>query len=135
MSACTALGSGSFAEEGEVMGQPSAARGRPLPCGTPPSYRSIGKDAARAGKSFRALFALLFCLVVPPTPLRGQTTGGTLSGTVSDPTGAVVPGADVLAKNLGTNVDYRTQTTSAGLYVFPDLPAGSYSVTFEAAGF
>ena len=84
------------------MGQPSAARGRPLPCGTPPSYRSIGKDAARAGKSFRALFALLFCLAVSPTPLRGQTTGGTLSGTVSDPTGAVVPGADVLAKNLGS---------------------------------
>src|SRR5437773_695065 len=117
------------------MGQPSAARGRPLPCGTPPCYRSIGKDAARAGKSFRALFALLFCLAVSPTLLRGQTTGGTLSGTVSDPAGAVVPGADVLAKNLGTNVDYRTQTTSAGLYVFPDLPAGSYSVTFEAAGF
>src|SRR5438552_15494431 len=89
-----------------VMGRPSAARGRPLPCGTPPSYRSIGKDAARAGKSFRALFALLFFLAVSPTPLRGQTKGGTLSGTVSDPAGAGILGADLLCKNLVINVDH-----------------------------
>jgi len=46
-----------------------------------------------------------------------------------------VPGVAVVAKNLGTNVEYRAQTTSAGLYVFPDLPAGNYSVSFEVAGF
>src|SRR5438046_10609904 len=109
------------------MRQLSAGRSRPLPvpCGTPASYCSILRKLASAGKGARSLFALVFCLAVSGIPLRGQTTGGTLSGTVSDPAGAVVPGVAVVAKNLGTNVEYRAQTTSAGLYVFPDLPAGN----------
>jgi hypothetical protein len=65
----------------------------------------------------------------------GQTTGGTLRGTVKDSTGAVVPNAVVAATNEATGAKFDTITSSAGLYSFPNLLVGSYSVTVERAGF
>jgi hypothetical protein len=59
----------------------------------------------------------------------------TLTGTVVDPNGAVVAGATVTITNVATNVSYNTQTTDAGLYRFPVLPVGTYSVRVEAPGF
>ena len=59
----------------------------------------------------------------------------TLTGTVTDPTGAVVPGATVTATNVATNVPSTTQTNDSGLYRFPTLPVGTYKVTVEATGF
>jgi hypothetical protein len=58
-----------------------------------------------------------------------------LTGTVTDPNGAVVSGATVTATNVATNVSTTTQTTDAGLYRFPTLPVGNYTVKVEAAGF
>ena len=81
------------------------------------------------------MLLVLLCVTVARLPLLAQTTGGILNGTISDPAGAVVPGATITATNLGTNAQYHANTTSAGLYVFPDLPAGTYSVTVEMAGF
>ena len=64
-----------------------------------------------------------------------QTGTSRISGTVTDPAGAVVPGAKVTAKNEATGVTYTQAATDAGLYAFPALPAGTYTVTAELAGF
>jgi hypothetical protein len=58
-----------------------------------------------------------------------------LTGTVYDPSHAVIPGIEVTAVHVATNVTYTTQTTGAGLYRFPSLPVGSYNVAVKASGF
>lgn len=64
-----------------------------------------------------------------------QTSTSRLSGTVTDATGAVVPGAKVVAKNEATGVAFTQATTEAGLYSFSSLPVGSYTITVEKSGF
>lgn len=66
--------------------------------------------------------------------VRAQTTT-TLYGTVTDNSGAVVPGAQVTAANIGTNLTHTTQTNAEGLYRFDFMPIGSYSVEVAAKGF
>ncbi|MCU1237901.1 MAG: TonB-dependent receptor, plug, partial [Candidatus Solibacter sp.] len=64
-----------------------------------------------------------------------QMSTSQITGTVRDASGGVVPGANVTAKNEATGVTYRQTTTQAGLYAFPALPAGDYTVTVEMKGF
>lgn len=65
-----------------------------------------------------------------------QTTGtATLLGTVTDATGAVVPGAKVRAVDIGRSFVYETETNSVGAYYLPNLRSGSYELTVEAQGF
>ena len=64
----------------------------------------------------------------------GQTSTSILSGTVFDSSGAVVTGAIVNVLNEATGSALRQLTNSAGLYAFPSIPVGSYTVTVEAAG-
>jgi hypothetical protein len=64
----------------------------------------------------------------------GQSTA-TMSGLVTDPTGAVVPNAKVLVHSLATGLDRSVVTDSAGLYVVPSLEPGDYKVQVTAAGF
>jgi hypothetical protein len=66
---------------------------------------------------------------------RTQTTEGTVSGTVTDPSGANVAAAAVTAFNLETGVPTATLTNSAGVYVFASLPPGPYRVSAEHPGF
>src|SRR5690349_9915067 len=65
----------------------------------------------------------------------GQSDRGTVTGTVIDASGAVVPNAIVIVKHDGTGVEARTVTTSTGSYTVPSLQAGGYSVIVEAPGF
>ena len=83
--------------------------------------------------SFFLCFAILFLCI---SPVLAQTSGtGALTGTVTDPSGAVISGAAVTATNKGTG-QARTETTdSSGVYKFSLLPAGAYSVKFAAPGF
>ncbi len=67
--------------------------------------------------------------------LRAQVAGGALSGTINDPSGAVVPNAQVSAKNTATGVTREATTDSAGIYSIPNLLPGNYEVTVTAAGF
>lgn len=60
---------------------------------------------------------------------------GSIQGTVSDPSGAVIPGATVAATNVATGVKTTRQTTGAGVYVVSPLPAGEYTVAASADGF
>ena len=60
---------------------------------------------------------------------------GALSGRVTDKSGAVVPGASVVVRNLGTGVTQSAEANHAGLYRFPALMPGTYSVTASVKGF
>ena len=60
---------------------------------------------------------------------------GSLSGRVTDRRGAVVPGASVVVRNLGTGVSQSSEANRAGLYRFPALMPGSYSITASLKGF
>jgi hypothetical protein len=64
-----------------------------------------------------------------------QTSTSRITGTVTDATGAVVSGAKVTATNEATGVSYTQTTTDAGLYSFPSLPVGSYTIKVEMTGF
>ena len=64
-----------------------------------------------------------------------QQGRGTVLGTVTDPTGAPVPGAPVVVTNVGTNIAFRTQTNTQGFYTAPGLPVGQYSVSITGSGF
>ena len=79
-----------------------------------------------------ALAALL--LLVSPL-LLAQTFRGGINGTVTDATGAAVPGATVTAINVGTDAHLSAVATSAGEFLFQDLPLGAYTITVSAPGF
>jgi len=64
-----------------------------------------------------------------------QTFRGAINGTVTDPSGAVVPNATVKAAENATGVDHTTVTTSDGVFSFQDLPLGFYKVSVTASGF
>ena len=71
--------------------------------------------------------------LVVPGSLRGQTAGeGTITGTVSDSTGAVVNDATVTANNAATGIATERKTSSAGIYTISPLPVGTYTVTVVA---
>src|SRR5690349_20970418 len=67
--------------------------------------------------------------------LWGQTERGNITGTVSDSSGAAVPGATVTITNLATNQTVTVTSTSAGDYNGPSLPPGDYRLEFSATGF
>ena len=60
---------------------------------------------------------------------------GVISGRVTDASGAIVPGASVIVRNLGTGVQQSAVSNRAGLYQFPALMSGTYSVTATSKGF
>src|SRR5256886_2490976 len=82
---------------------------------------------------FRAFLLAVFSAVLGASALAQSTAS--LSGTVSDATGAVVVNAKVVATNQATGVESTTQTDTAGAYLFPSLPIGVYRVQVAAPGF
>jgi hypothetical protein len=65
----------------------------------------------------------------------GQGVNGTITGTVTDPSGLVVPGATVEAANIQTGARYTAASTNAGNYAIPNLPVGTYTFSAKADGF
>src|ERR1700728_6716 len=82
-----------------------------------------------------SLFLCLALLVACTSPVWAQSSTGSLTGTVTDPSGGVVSGATVTATNVGTGQSRTTTTDSSGSYKFALLPPGYYSVSFSASGF
>ena len=78
------------------------------------------------------VLASVFCFIAAAA--FGQSVAS-LNGTVTDPTGAVVPGAQVTLHSLATGLDNHLVTDSAGLYVAPSLIPGDYSISATATGF
>jgi hypothetical protein len=79
--------------------------------------------------------ALAVILVARTSIATGQTTTGAITGTITDPSGGSITGVKVTATNTATNINNTTQSNDAGVYNFPFLPIGDYTVTAEARGF
>ena len=71
---------------------------------------------------------VLLSLPLYPLALRAQTTNGSITGRVTDPSKATIPDAKVAAVNAGTNFRYETASNSAGEYTLPNLAAGMYRI-------
>ena len=81
------------------------------------------------------LSAALALLAATPGILNAQTATGQITGAISDASGAVVPGAKVTINSDQTGLSRTTTTNATGVYSFPLLPVGVYSVTVEQQGF
>ena len=77
---------------------------------------------------------LALALFLGAGQLYAQSTGS-IRGTVSDTTGAAIPEASVTVTNTQTAQQRSTQTTSSGVFVFPDLPIGRYELQVSKTGF
>jgi hypothetical protein len=82
-----------------------------------------------------AVILRAFAIALAAVALIAQTGQGTLTGIVSDPTGAIIPGVGISINNEGTGFTYAAQTNERGIYRVPYLNAGIYTITFESAGF
>lgn len=82
-----------------------------------------------------AVGALIFSLLLILPGSYAQSVFGTLTGTVTDNTGAVVPGADITVKNMASGDVRKTVSNKEGYFSVTTLPAGTYAVTAETKGF
>jgi len=89
----------------------------------------------RGGLVCQAIVLSFLVLTLLVSPAWAQNFRGGISGSVTDSTGALVPGAQVVAVATSTNTTYRTITSSAGEFSFSDLPLGDYTVSVSASGF
>ena len=79
---------------------------------------------------------IFLCLAfVVPAAAQTQITTGVIQGVASDPSGGVLPGVTVEARNLDTNFNRTQVTDEAGRFVFLQMPPGNYKVTFTLQGF
>jgi hypothetical protein len=92
-----------------------------------------GSDMIQKEWFLRVFF--LIALFVCAGTVQAQVTTGRISGTIIDPNGAVVKGANIKATNLDTNASYNTTSGDAGEYAFQLLPPGRYRVEAVASGF
>src|SRR5713226_5038807 len=74
-------------------------------------------------------------VILFPAALRAQVSGGTLSGTITDPSGRAVPRAQIVIKNVATGVERAVTTNTDGFYTAVNLLPGDYEVTISAQGF
>ena len=81
------------------------------------------------------LRSLVVCVFLLSAIAVGQTFRGTILGTVTDPSGAVVAGATVKARNQATGLERTTSTSADGSYALPELPIGTYTLSVTQAGF
>src|ERR1700744_486918 len=81
-----------------------------------------------------AIFAL-FAVFAACGALIAQETVGAITGTVKDATGAAVPGATVKATNIATNLEVVEHSDPNGSYLVPNMPAGTYKLSFSKEGF
>jgi hypothetical protein len=95
----------------------------------------VENDSVRIRRALLIVAAALVLGTLISLPADAQVVGATLSGTISDTSGAVLPGAQVSIKNVSTGVQSSSATNSSGLYRAPNLLAGAYELTFSAPGF
>jgi hypothetical protein len=89
--------------------------------------------------SFKSVLAIVVVALLAMTGSlaygQGGATTSSLTGVVTDSTGGVIPGADVVAKNNATAGEFRAVTDSTGTFTLPSLPPGGYTVTIALMGF
>src|SRR6202453_4040999 len=99
---------------------------------SPPTRRSWMFTKASVSRWLVLIISLCVCFA---HPAGAQVVGASLSGTVGDISGAVLPNAKVAIENVATGVTRVVTTDSVGLYVAPNLLPGNYQVTVSAEGF
>jgi carboxypeptidase family protein/TonB-dependent receptor-like protein len=107
------------------------------------SYRKAGRgccqlqfDLDEGGVDTMKRLALAILVVLSlAVRVNAQTFRGAINGTVTDPSGSVVPNAAVKATEAATGIDHNTVTTSEGQFAIQDIPLGFYKVTVTATGF
>jgi hypothetical protein len=87
------------------------------------------------GRSKSNIFTILILSLALSAPLSAQQILGAITGTVKDASGAAVPDASVAAVNKATNLEVKTTTQTNGSFLVPNLPAGTYKLTFTKQGF
>ena len=83
----------------------------------------------------RSVLFACFCLLLACGTALGQTDRGTITGTIIDPAGAMIPGATIEAKNTNTGSVFQVSSTSTGNYTLAQLPAGKYQLSASMPGF
>ena len=79
------------------------------------------------------LIAIAFAAIIPAA--MAQSGRGTLSGSVKDPTGAIIPGAALDLRETSTGSRYAAKSNGEGLFTFAELPPGTYSLSVTSPGF
>jgi hypothetical protein len=128
----TRFEAGSCASFGHIRCGPSC-KGRAPPNNQNPLRRSHVSNSRALARA--ALFAAALALAIGTSPAHAQTVGGSITGLVTDQSGAAVPGASVSARNAATNVVYTAVSNGAGNYTITNIPVGSYVVKSELSGF
>src|SRR5438132_13006336 len=88
-----------------------------------------------SGRAIGLDIATLFFGISYSNPVGAQVAGATLSGTITDSSGGVVPNTRVVVKNVATGVTMEVTTNSDGVYTAANLLPGDYAVTVSAKGF
>ncbi|MFZ0686850.1 MAG: TonB-dependent receptor [Terriglobales bacterium] len=86
-------------------------------------------------KAAKLLLGILFGLLLTAIPVFGQAEAGSISGTVKDPTGAVIAGATITIKNLANGSERNSKTGSTGEYLIPGITPGHYQVDITSEKF
>ncbi len=86
-------------------------------------------------KFIRSIAGCLLVALLSAASALGQTVTGSITGEITDPSGALVSGATVTAENTATAVKTSTKTNASGVYTIRFLPIGTYTVTIDAKGF
>jgi hypothetical protein len=89
----------------------------------------------RADMRFPRIVTLFVCIAMSSPPLLAQSPNGNINGLVSDPSSGALVGAEIVAVNDATGVQYTTKTNNEGIYVLPSLPPGSYRLQVSKVGF
>ena len=99
------------------------------------AFRTV--QTARVRSSFRMFGLMALALLLSPSFAHAEAGGASssITGTVADPTGAVVPGATVQIQNPVSRFDRSTTTDDAGKFTFPNVPLNPYHLTVNLAGF
>src|SRR5580704_8112506 len=95
-----------------------------------------GRSVSFGPKLLGPLATLALVIGFTASPANAQTSiAGTVTGQVTDASGAAVPGASIKLVDLGTNAAFASVSNDTGRYDFPTVPPGKYNITFTKEGF
>ena len=83
----------------------------------------------------RFVLGLILFLSITLAAVRGQTTTGAISGTVTDPSGGVIANAQITLQNVQTGISQMARSNASGNYIIPAISVGDYTLTAQAQGF
>src|ERR1022692_1053211 len=97
--------------------------------------KRLERELAKIGVRVFVRVSILTLLVFALGMSVWAVTGGSISGTLRDPSGAVVPDASVTLQNIDLATTYHATTDAQGFYSFPSVPVGRYQLIVDASGF